>query len=157
MAYAPTLIVSTDAAPCPRAEVLFTSFAAGTSSVDVYRLAADREYLVRGAVKAAVAGALSRIDFEIPFGVPVQYRAEMFDAAGLSLGFTDTATVTVDVRDTWVHNRLTRRGRRRLRSAAMRHGRLFARLRVTGCGRLVELSRSSWPGSGVESRMLFST
>jgi hypothetical protein len=48
----------------------------------VYRLAAGREYLVRGAVKAPVAGALSRIDFEVPFGVEVTYRAEMFDSAG---------------------------------------------------------------------------
>jgi len=91
-------------------EVLFSSFAAGTTAVDVYRLAGDREYLVRGAVKAVVAGALSRIDFEIPFGVPVQYRAEMFDSGGLSLGFTDTASVQVDVAETWVHNPLDPQG-----------------------------------------------
>ncbi|WP_298661679.1 hypothetical protein [uncultured Leifsonia sp.] len=102
--------VSTDAAPCPRVEVLFNTFAAGTTAVDVYRLAGGREYLVRGAVKTAVAGALSRIDFEVPFGVPVQYRAEMFNSSGLSLGFTDTATTTVFVAETWVHNPLDPQG-----------------------------------------------
>ena len=102
--------MSTDADPCPRAEVLFSSFAAGTVAVDEYRLAAGREHLVRGAVKAPVAGALSRIDFEIPFGVPVQYRAEMFDSSGLSLGFTGTTTTTVAVPDTWVHNPLDPQG-----------------------------------------------
>lgn len=91
MAYAPTLTTFTDAAPCPRVEVFFDSFAPGTASVTVFRLAAGREYRVRGAVRAATAGTLTRIDFECPFNVLVTYRAEMFDAAGLSLGFTDSA------------------------------------------------------------------
>lgn len=108
--YTPTLNPFLDAEPCPRVEVLFTSFAPGTVAVDVHRIAAGREYLVRGAVKAVVAGALSRIDFEVPFGVPVQYRAEMFDADGLSLGFTESATVTLDVAETWVHNPLDPQG-----------------------------------------------
>jgi hypothetical protein len=106
VSYAPILNAFTDADPCPRVEVLFTTFAAGTASVTVHRLAAGREYLVRGAVNAPVAGALSRIDFEVPFGVEAEYRAEMFDSSGASLGFTDPATVTLDVTETWVHNPL---------------------------------------------------
>lgn len=108
--YTPTLNVSTDAAPCPRVEVLYTAFAPGTATVDVYRVAGGRSYLVRGAVKAVVAGGLSRVDFEVPFGVPVQYRAEMFDSSGASLGFTNTATTIVDVTETWVHNPLDPQG-----------------------------------------------
>ena len=106
MAYAPTIIPFTNAAPAPRAEVLFTTFAPGTATVTVYRLAEGREYQVRGAVNAAVAGSLSRIDSEVPFGVPATYRAEMFDAAGMSLGFTDSGAVTLNVAETWVHNPL---------------------------------------------------
>ena len=106
MAYAPTLTVSTDAEPMPRVEVLFESFAAGTAFVDVYRLAAGREYKVRAGVKAATAGALSRIDFEAPFGTPVTYRAEMFNASLVSLGFTDTTSTILQVEETWVHNPL---------------------------------------------------
>lgn len=108
--YVPTLNETIDANPCPRVEVLFSAFAPGTAKIDLYRIAAGRTYLVRGAAKTAVAGALSRLDFEVPFGVPVQYRAEMFDASGASLGFTDTATITLDVKETWVHNPLDPQG-----------------------------------------------
>jgi hypothetical protein len=93
MPYAPTLTTYRDAAPCPRVEVYFEEFAPGTVTVTVYRSAAGREFEVRGAVEAATAGALTRIDFECPFNIPVTYRAEMFDADGLSLGFTDVATL----------------------------------------------------------------
>src|SRR3546814_8637717 len=93
MPYAPTLTPYTDAAPCPRVEVFFESLHPDTDTVTVYRSAESREYEVRGAVRAATAGALTRIDFECPFNIPVTYRAEMFDAAGLSLGFTDPGTM----------------------------------------------------------------
>lgn len=93
-------------APCPRVEVFFSDFAPGTATVTVYRLAAGREFKVRGAVHAATSGSLSRIDFEVPFGVVVTYRAEMFSAAGMSLGFTDGASITLDVADSWMHNPL---------------------------------------------------
>src|SRR5690606_7790592 len=61
--------------------------------VTVYRLAAGREFRMRGAVLAATAGSISRIDFEAPFNVPVTYRAEQFDENGVSLGFTPSATL----------------------------------------------------------------
>jgi len=53
---------------------------------------------------------LSRIDFEVPFNVEVTYRAELFDASGLSLGFTDPAAVTLSVSETWMHNPLDPQG-----------------------------------------------
>lgn len=90
---APILTPFTDAAPCPRVEVFFEDFDPGTTHVTVYRLAGGREFQVRGAVRAATAGSFARIDFEVPFNVPVTYRAEQFDAAGLSLGFTATTTL----------------------------------------------------------------
>lgn len=107
MAYAPTLNVQLeDDQGAPRVEVLHTSFAAGTATVTTHRLGGDRDYLVRGAVGAATSGALTRLDWEVPFGIPVTYRTEMFNTAGDSLGFTDSTTVTVDCADTWVHNPL---------------------------------------------------
>lgn len=90
---APVLRVFTDAVPCPRVEVFFPSFDAGTARVTVYRLSGGREFQVRGAVNAVTAGSLSRIDFEVPLNVEVSYRAEQFDAAGVSLGFTPTTTL----------------------------------------------------------------
>lgn len=111
MAYAPVITPYTDENPCPRVEVFFEEFADGTETVTVTRTAAGRAYQVRGAVRAATAGSLTRIDFECPFNIPVTYRAEMFDADGLSLGFTDPTTLTsLDSADTWLHNPLDPQG-----------------------------------------------
>ncbi len=108
---APILTPFTDAAPCPRVEVFFEDFDPGTTHVTVYRLAGGREFRVRGAVMAATAGSFARIDFEVPLNVPVTYRAEQFDAAGLSLGFTPSATLAgVVSADTWMHNPLNPQG-----------------------------------------------
>ena len=110
MPYAPLLTPYADDAPCPRVEVYFASFAPGTDTVTVTRTAGGRQYDVQGAKRASTAGALSRIDYECPLNEVVVYRAEMFDAAGQSLGFTDTATLGEEAEgvgliseDTWVH------------------------------------------------------
>lgn len=105
MPYAPTLSAFVDASPCPRVEVYFATLPTGTATVTVTRLAERREFKVRGAVRAATAGTLSRFDFEIPLGVPVVYRGECFDAAGMSLGFTTEAEITLPENpQTWIHN-----------------------------------------------------
>ena len=111
MAYAPSMTPYFDWKPCPRVEVLFTAFAAGTATVTVYRTAGGRESRVRGGINAATAGGLSRIDMEVPFnGIPVIYRAEMFNSAGVSLGFTDSATLTMSVVESCLHNPLDPNG-----------------------------------------------
>lgn len=107
---APTLTVYSDAAPCPRVEVFFPSFDVGTASVTVYRIAGGEERQMRGAVRAPTGGTLTRIDFEVPFNMPVTYRAEQFDAAGVSLGFTPSAVVSVASAVTWMHNPLDPQG-----------------------------------------------
>jgi hypothetical protein len=104
--YIPIITPYFDANPSPRVEVLFSSFAPGATSVTVLRSAGGREFPMRGAVKVSVAGALTRIDTEIPFGVEVSYRAEMFDRSGISLGFTNPSTIVMPVAETWVHNPL---------------------------------------------------
>ncbi|QIS38607.1 hypothetical protein [Clavibacter capsici] len=102
----PVLTAFADAAPCPRVLVSFAGFGPGTAFVTVFRIAGGRTFRVRGAVMAAVAGGFSRFDYEAPFGLELFYRAEMFDASGVSLGFTGAASVTLDVLETWVHNPL---------------------------------------------------
>lgn len=99
-----TLLTNVTAAPF--VEVFIDDLIPEAESVTVYRLAGGREFQMRGAVNAPTAGAFTRIDFEIPFNMPVTYRAELFDAAGESLGFTDTATTTILCADTWMHNPL---------------------------------------------------
>jgi hypothetical protein len=103
---APVLTAYVDAAPCPRVEVFFPSFVAGTASVTVYRLAGGQERQMRGAVKAPTGGTFTRIDFEVPFNIPATYRAEQFNALGVSLGFTPSASVTVVSARSWMHNPL---------------------------------------------------
>lgn len=120
MAYEPTISVFYDD-PCPRAEVFFGSFAPGTATVTVWRESRGRTREVRGAVRAATAGSLSRIDNEIP-AAEATYWAEMFDAAGLSLGITGSGSVTARFEDTWLHNPLDPAGavRVQFRSQAAR-------------------------------------
>lgn len=111
---APTLTAYVDALPCPRVEVFFPSFVAGTATVTVYRLAGGQERQVRGAVKAPTGGTLTRIDFEVPFNIPATYRAEQFNASGVSLGFTASSSVTVASSQTWMHNPLNPDGATRV-------------------------------------------
>lgn len=101
---APTLTV--DVSGSPRVEVFLsgTDVVAGTVRMRLWRYSEGREWLVRGGVD--IAPGTAAIDWEVPFRVQALYRGEMFDAAGLSLGFTDAASVTVDVGDVWVHNPL---------------------------------------------------
>lgn len=107
---APVLTPYVDAAPAPRVEVFFPSFVAGTATVTVFRLARDMTFQVRGAVRAVTAGTLSRVDFEVPLNMPVTYRAEQFNAAGQSLGFTESAEITIASVDSWMHNPLDPQG-----------------------------------------------
>lgn len=100
----------TDVTAAPFVEVFIDELVPEAASVTVYRIASGREFQVRGAVKAPTGGAFTRIDFEVPFNVPVTYRAELFDAAGESLGFTDSATTTLICEDTWMHNPLNPSG-----------------------------------------------
>lgn len=113
MAYEPSISLFYDD-PAPRAEVFFSAFAPGTATVTVYRESQGRTYQVRGGVRAVTAGTLSRIDHEIPFGIPVKYWAEMFDAAGLSLGSTGTVSTRMLVDETWLHNPLDPQGAARV-------------------------------------------
>lgn len=99
---APSL--SVDVTGNPFVEVFFGAVAPGTASLSVYRLSEDRQWLVRGGV--GLATGVAALDFEAPFKTPATYRAEQFDSLGNSLGFTDSATTTVDFTGTIVHNPL---------------------------------------------------
>lgn len=104
--FEPVLRVFTDAKPMPRVEVRFTSLEVGTATVTVFRRSEGRSYPVQGALRALTSGAFARVDFQVPFGVPVSYWAEMFDSAGVSLGVTGESSTTVWCDDMWVHNPL---------------------------------------------------
>lgn len=91
----------------PFVEVYFdpADLDADTVRLRVFRLSEGRTWKVRGGWD--VAPGVPAIDWECPFQISAAYRAEMFDAAGVSLGFTDTTTINLDISDVWVHNPLS--------------------------------------------------
>lgn len=98
---APTLTAFTSMDPSPRVDILLPSaaLAAGTTAVTVYQLSSDGQVIVRNAESMFASGGAFVTDYEVPLGVPVQYRAEQFNSSGVSLGFTDPTTVTVELDD----------------------------------------------------------
>lgn len=92
--------------PAPCITVLIDDIPSGVASLTLYRTAGARTFKVRGAVNVAVAGGFSTQDLEAPFQVQSDYRAEMFDVNGDSVGFTVTDSETLDVDACWVHNPL---------------------------------------------------
>lgn len=104
----PALTAFTDA---PRVEVVFDVLPPAAAMATIRATIAGRTSEVRGAIRTSVSGALNRTDFEAPDGVPVTYRAELFNAAGVSIGFTSDATITVPASDfdgafhyVWLHS-----------------------------------------------------
>lgn len=92
--------------PAPCITVLVDDLPPAVTRLTLYRTAGGRSMRVRGAVAVTVSSGFSTQDLEAPFQIPSDYRAEMFNVAGASLGFTDTATDTLLVDECWVHNPL---------------------------------------------------
>lgn len=92
---APTLTPMIAGPMSPRIEVVFPPMP-GVDRLSIYRRAGDRVMKVRGGQLRSAAGGVAVLDREAPFGVPSAYRAEMFDASGTSLGFTDSGTAQLN-------------------------------------------------------------
>lgn len=92
--------------PVPRVEYKFAEVLDGTAQATVFRITGKSVKRVRGAISVAAAGGFSGIDTEAPFNVPLTYRAEMFNAKGVSLGFTDSRNVVVRFDGTVIHQPL---------------------------------------------------
>lgn len=108
------VVARPDATPCPYVEVVVRELAGSVSTVTVWRTSGGAPERVRGAVDLPVTDSLSRVDFEAPFGVAIQYRAELFSSTGQSLGWSQPADVVLEVDDTWVHNCLAPAGATRV-------------------------------------------
>lgn len=103
---APGLIADPTGAPVPSVRISIADVLPGTVAVNVHRIADGRTTLVRGGIRKSAIGGTTLVDWEAPFGVPVQYRAEQFDETDSSLGFTETSSTVLDVAETWVHQPL---------------------------------------------------
>lgn len=84
-----------DASLPERVDVTVTDAPVGAAFVSVYSIAAEQA-TVRNANRAPATGDFFVTDFQVPLGVPVTYRAEHFDAAGVSLGLSGEASTQVD-------------------------------------------------------------
>lgn len=119
----------------------------GTARLRMYRFSEGRTWLVRGGVD--VAPGVAALDFEVPFRTPAMYRAECFDAAGVSLGFTETSEITVAVGDVWVHNPLDP-------TVAVNLG-PYGLLSGSGAGSRPTVGDTVWPDGAVVGRRVGST
>lgn len=104
----PTVVAMPGSSPVPSVQITVPEVEPGTQSVNVYRIADGRQFLVRGGVRKLAVGGTSVVDWEAPFGVPITYRVEFFsDAeATISLGFSEPAETVLDVRQAWLHQPL---------------------------------------------------
>lgn len=104
----PDLVAVADGISVPAIRVGVTEVLPGTVAINLYRISDGRPALVRGGIRKYAVGGAAVVDWEAPFGVQVTYRAEMFsDAeATISLGFTDSSTTVLDVREAWFHQPL---------------------------------------------------
>lgn len=105
---APAAVPMPNGSPVPSVQVTISEVWPGTQVVNLCRIADGREFPVRGGIRKFAVGGASIVDWEAPFGVPITYRVEFFaDAdATVSLGFSDPAIVTLDVRRAWIHQPL---------------------------------------------------
>lgn len=105
-----TLTPMTDPTPCPRMIVLVDDLPTAITTLTLTRAAEGRTTRVRGAVRVPVVSGFQVLDVECGFQVQSDYRAELFTADGTSVGFTPTASATLQVDETWVHNPLDPEG-----------------------------------------------
>lgn len=90
--------------PIPHVELTIFTLDPATVTITVSRTVKSRTMPVRGQINVYAVGGRNVVDWEAPFGVPLTYRAEQFDADGNSLGFTSPFTTQLDVDVTWMHN-----------------------------------------------------
>jgi hypothetical protein len=90
---APTLTTYQGPRQNPRVEVFFPELLPGTASHTIIRESDGRRQEVRRGLR--IAPGVAALDYEVPFCVPSVYRAECFNAAGESIGFTEPATTMV--------------------------------------------------------------
>jgi hypothetical protein len=102
----PTLVVVAEMAPVPHVEITVEGILDGAVTATLYRITDERTMRVRGLVNVPAAGGFGGIDTEVPFHQTVTYRAEFFNADGLSLGFGDSESTFVDYYGTVIHQPL---------------------------------------------------
>lgn len=89
----------------PRVEVLVTGLDPSVATVTAYRQAGADWEPVSGIIGAAVAGAGTWVDYEVP-AQTATYRLEYFDDDDTSLGLSEQVSITLGFTGCWMHNPL---------------------------------------------------
>lgn len=78
-----------DMDPQPRVDLVIdpVDLDVATDTITVLQMSKWGQLAVRSASRRSVTGGFAVTDYEVPPGVPVTYRVEQFDAAGVSLGY----------------------------------------------------------------------
>ena len=87
----------------PKVEVLLSGLSGSVARVTAYRFSGGRELRVSGIIDVPVAGAGTWVDHEVP-AQQATYRVEYFNSSGVSLGFSESVTVTLGFSGVWMHN-----------------------------------------------------
>lgn len=90
--------------PVPHVEMTIFDLDPATVTITVYRTADSRVMPVPGQINVYAVGGRNIVDWEAPFGIPLSYRAEQFDADGNSIGYTTPSITQLDVDATYVQN-----------------------------------------------------
>lgn len=87
----------------PKVEVLATGLDPDVATVTAWRLSNGIEQEVGGIIRAAVAGAGTWIDYDVP-AQAATYRLQYFDSTGVSLGYSESVTIELGYSGCWLHN-----------------------------------------------------
>jgi hypothetical protein len=79
------------------AGIRFDSLFPATQTLTVTAITPEGTYPVRSADRAYAVGGYVGTDYELPAGVDVTYRGQMFAADGSDLGFTDATVARFDI------------------------------------------------------------
>jgi hypothetical protein len=87
------IIMSTTLLQAPRVEVLFRDAASEVATVTLWRTSDGRTTEVSGGIRRTISGALSVVDYDVPFNRIIQYQAQMFAESGAEIGYSSAAVL----------------------------------------------------------------
>ena len=96
-----TVTPHTDMDPSPRVDVFLdpADMDPAAVTVTVHQISAAGDVEVRNMRGVSVLGGLAQTDYWVPFGVPVTYKVQQFDASGSELGYVLELVTQVDIGD----------------------------------------------------------
>ncbi|GAA1787853.1 hypothetical protein [Agromyces lapidis] len=94
-----TVTPHTDMDPTPRVD-LFVDVAdvdPSAVTITVHQISVAGDIEVRNMRGVSIAGGFAQTDYWVPFGVPVTYKVQQFDASGAELGYVLELVTQVDI------------------------------------------------------------